>query len=105
MKTAVDQVLGDCGGKRNGNVEKKIHLSVAPSAKAMVITLLSRDYVKHSLVATTCCRESNTCCYVILCRFLCENKMPVAIYSKISLVLCMAPHYLHARSHFKGIQK
>lgn len=88
MKMAVDGVLGDCGGKRDGTVEKKIHLSVAPSAKAIVITLLSCDYVKHSLVATTCCRDSNTCRYVILCRFLCENKMPVAVLKSFSCSLC-----------------
>lgn len=46
MKMTVDKVLGDCGGKKmNGNVEDKIYLPVAPSAKAIVITLLSCGYV------------------------------------------------------------
>lgn len=42
----VDKVVGDCGGKKmNGNVENKLYLSVVPSAKAIVITLSSCDYV------------------------------------------------------------
>ena len=73
---------GDCGGKEaSGNFENKIHLSVGPSAKGIVIRLLSCDHVQHNLMATTCLREFSTCCYVTLCRFLCENKMSVVPYS------------------------
>lgn len=51
MKVTLDKVLGDCGGTMSGSAENKIHLSGAPPAKAMVITLLSHDYGKHSLMA------------------------------------------------------
>lgn len=100
MKVAIEKVLQNCGGKRSGNAENKIHLSVAPPAKAIVITLLSHDYGKHSFMAT-CALGNSTHVTMLYCvGFFVKIRCQLQYILKSFSHSLYGPLYWHARSYF-----